>query len=535
MSDRYSQLVRMPVAGRSSQADRAARSRSSWSAGRPASVIAAACCSAAPGAAGRGRGAGAGRAAAPTRRPRSDDPVRALAAAAGLDAAVFNPARRRPTSASRRSCSTPPGSLDRRPGRAAARSSIRRSGACWRRGRVIVLGGRRGARCEGFTRSLGQGDRARRDGQPRARRARAPRTDRRDAAVPALAALGVRVRPGHPRRVAGQRRAARRARPRSSRAPRAGSARRSRDVLEREGASVVRLDLKDAELELDITDPDAPARLRRALRGGARHRRPQRGRDQGPHAGEDARGPLAVADGGEPARARADHGGAAAGAARRAARIVCVSSLSAIAGNAGQTNYATSKAGLIDLVDGRCELRARRSRSTPSRPGFIETAMTAAMPIGVREGGGGMNSLRQGGLPVDVAETSRGWRALGRREPQRRPGLRPEPAGGLTWGSTSAEGRALPGAGRRHCVPGDGCSMPDVELDERTRADGDRRRLRARVRLHAARRAAADLPARARVPAAHGALRRAPVQRRGRRAHRQPDRSSTARCCSARS
>ena len=36
-------------------------------------------------------------------------------------------------------------------------------------------------------------------------------------------------------------------------------------------------------------------------------------------------------------------------------RIVCVSSLSAIAGNAGQTNYATSKAGLLDLVS---DLRA---------------------------------------------------------------------------------------------------------------------------------------------------------------------------------
>ena len=81
-----------------------------------------------------------------------------------------------------------------------------------------------------------------------------------------------------------------------------------------------------------------------------------------------------------------------------------MSSLSAIAGNAGQTNYATSKAGLLDLVDRRRSSSAG-SRSTPSRPGFIETAMTAAMPIGVREAGRRMNSLRQGGLPVDVAET----------------------------------------------------------------------------------------------------------------------------------
>jgi 3-oxoacyl-[acyl-carrier protein] reductase len=38
-------------------------------------------------------------------------------------------------------------------------------------------------------------------------------------------------------------------------------------------------------------------------------------------------------------------------------------------------------------------------------PGFIETQMTAAMPLGVREAGRRLNSLRQGGLPVDVAET----------------------------------------------------------------------------------------------------------------------------------
>jgi 3-oxoacyl-[acyl-carrier protein] reductase len=38
-------------------------------------------------------------------------------------------------------------------------------------------------------------------------------------------------------------------------------------------------------------------------------------------------------------------------------------------------------------------------------PGFIETAMTAAMPITLREAGRRMNSMAQGGLPVDVAET----------------------------------------------------------------------------------------------------------------------------------
>jgi 3-oxoacyl-[acyl-carrier protein] reductase len=84
-------------------------------------------------------------------------------------------------------------------------------------------------------------------------------------------------------------------------------------------------------------------------------------------------------------------------------RIVCVSSLSAIAGNAGQTNYATSKAGLLDLV---ADLELERGITINAvAPGFIETQMTAAMPIALREAGRRMNSLRQGGLPIDVAET----------------------------------------------------------------------------------------------------------------------------------
>jgi 3-oxoacyl-[acyl-carrier protein] reductase len=87
-------------------------------------------------------------------------------------------------------------------------------------------------------------------------------------------------------------------------------------------------------------------------------------------------------------------------------RIVCVSSISGIAGNAGQTNYATSKAGVIGVVQTHAPALARRGITINAvAPGFIETEMTAAMPIGVREAGRRMNSMRQGGLPVDVAET----------------------------------------------------------------------------------------------------------------------------------
>jgi 3-oxoacyl-[acyl-carrier protein] reductase len=88
-----------------------------------------------------------------------------------------------------------------------------------------------------------------------------------------------------------------------------------------------------------------------------------------------------------------------------AARIVAVSSVSGIAGNRGQTNYAASKAGVIGLVEALAPVLAERGATINAvAPGFIETAMTAAMPLVTREGGRRMNSLAQGGLPVDVAE-----------------------------------------------------------------------------------------------------------------------------------
>jgi 3-oxoacyl-[acyl-carrier protein] reductase len=87
-------------------------------------------------------------------------------------------------------------------------------------------------------------------------------------------------------------------------------------------------------------------------------------------------------------------------------RVVCVSSISGIAGNAGQTNYSTSKAGVIGIVDAFAPAASKRGATINAvAPGFIETRMTAAMPIATREAGRRMNSLAQGGLPVDVAET----------------------------------------------------------------------------------------------------------------------------------
>jgi 3-oxoacyl-[acyl-carrier protein] reductase len=87
-------------------------------------------------------------------------------------------------------------------------------------------------------------------------------------------------------------------------------------------------------------------------------------------------------------------------------RIVSVSSMSGIAGNAGQTNYATSKAGVIGMVQALApQLGQRHATINAVAPGFIETQMTAKMPIALREAGRRMNSMSQGGLPIDVAET----------------------------------------------------------------------------------------------------------------------------------
>jgi 3-oxoacyl-[acyl-carrier protein] reductase len=96
------------------------------------------------------------------------------------------------------------------------------------------------------------------------------------------------------------------------------------------------------------------------------------------------------------------------GTLKRGGRIVATASIAGIAGNAGQTNYGASKAGVVGLVRSLAPRALAEHGVTVNAvaPGFIETKMTAAVPLFIREAGRRMNSLAQGGLPADVAETT---------------------------------------------------------------------------------------------------------------------------------
>ncbi|MFD7183646.1 3-oxoacyl-ACP reductase [Streptomyces sp. NPDC059904] len=96
------------------------------------------------------------------------------------------------------------------------------------------------------------------------------------------------------------------------------------------------------------------------------------------------------------------------GTLSRGGRIVATASIAGLAGNAGQTNYAASKAGIAGLTRSLAPKALAEHGVTVNAvaPGFIETKMTAAVPLFIREAGRRMNSLGQGGLPADVAETT---------------------------------------------------------------------------------------------------------------------------------
>jgi 3-oxoacyl-[acyl-carrier protein] reductase len=196
------------------------------------------------------------------------------------------------------------------------------------------------------------------------------------------------------------------------------------ETLARDGAEVVCLDVPaqgealtevanrigGTTLQLDITDPAGPQTLARHV--SERHG----GVDVMVHnAGITRDKTLARMDEGQwdslmevnlSSQERINDALLSTEALRREGRIVSVSSVSGIAGNRGQSNYATSKAGVIGMVVALAPvLRQLPATANAVAPGFIETQMTAAMPLGTREAGRRMNSLSQGGRPVDVAET----------------------------------------------------------------------------------------------------------------------------------
>jgi 3-oxoacyl-[acyl-carrier protein] reductase len=196
-------------------------------------------------------------------------------------------------------------------------------------------------------------------------------------------------------------------------------------VLARDGAEVVLLDvpaqgealartaneLGGAALQLDITAEDAPDTLANYLRerhGGAHIVVHNAGITRDKTLGrmtDDVWDSVLAVNLTSQERLN-DALLADAGGLRTGGRIVSVSSMNGIAGQRGQANYATSKAGIIGMVRSLAPvLAARPGTINAVAPGFIETQMTASMPIGTREAGRRMHSLAQGGRPVDVAET----------------------------------------------------------------------------------------------------------------------------------
>ena len=90
---------------------------------------------------------------------------------------------------------------------------------------------------------------------------------------------------------------------------------------------------------------------------------------------------------------------------RQGGRIVCLSSVSGIAGNRGQTNYSAGKAGIVGFVEALAPRVAKKGITVNAiAPGFIETRLTNAMPVAIREVARRMSAVGQGGKPEDVGQ-----------------------------------------------------------------------------------------------------------------------------------
>ncbi len=203
-------------------------------------------------------------------------------------------------------------------------------------------------------------------------------------------------------------------------------------TLHRDGATIVGVDvpaagqalagvvnsLSGTALQLDITAPDAGARILEHC--ASRHGRMDIvvhnagiTRDKKLANMDAARwdSVMAVNIDSQLAMNREFLAAAGQGVASGSLRIAALASTSGIAGNAGQTNYAASKAGVMGMVAATARLMSgvgigdeHGGTINAVAPGFIETEMTARIPVATREIGRRLNSLQQGGQPVDVAE-----------------------------------------------------------------------------------------------------------------------------------
>ncbi|MCC2336271.1 3-oxoacyl-ACP reductase [Cellulomonas wangsupingiae] len=195
------------------------------------------------------------------------------------------------------------------------------------------------------------------------------------------------------------------------------------DVLARDGATVVAVDVPAAgeqlaqvanrvrgtALQLDVTAPDAGDRI-------LEHARTRHGRlDIVVHNAGITRDKLlanmsddkwsSVLAVNIASQLRINEALLTSGDFVDAPRIVSLASTSGIAGNRGQTNYAASKGGVIGMVRATAPLLVPFGGTANAvAPGFIETEMTARIPAVTRQVARRLNSLQQGGQPVDVAE-----------------------------------------------------------------------------------------------------------------------------------
>ncbi len=196
------------------------------------------------------------------------------------------------------------------------------------------------------------------------------------------------------------------------------------EVFARDGAAVVAIDVEQAAealgetaarvggtaLALDVTAEDAVERIKAHLlehhRGRADILVNNAGitRDKLLANMDDGRWDAVIAVN-LLAPQRLTEGLVANGSIGEGGRIIGLSSMAGIAGNRGQTNYATTKAGMIGITQALAPSLAEKGITINAiAPGFIETAMTDAIPLATREVGRRLNSLFQGGKPVDVAE-----------------------------------------------------------------------------------------------------------------------------------